>query len=95
MSEETTEATETAADEPKVVIHQVDHVAAEQERIDAELEEAAAARRAAHVDGLKNELAYLERQPKEALNADRIGQVRAQLDTYAEKPKRRGRREQA
>lgn len=49
----------------------------------------AAEARKAHAEGLQTELDYLERQPSP--NKRRVGEVKAELDKYADKPARRSR----
>lgn len=66
-----------------------DHAALQAAREEKALAAIAAERRAAHVQALETERAFLERQPKP--NQDRLAQVAEQLDAYAEKPARRVR----
>lgn len=70
--------------EPAVTVEAADHAKAEKRRLNKEAHERAAALRAQEVGGLRNELAYLERQPKP--NQKRIAQVNAQLDRYSDEP---------
>jgi hypothetical protein len=82
-ADETTNA--PADDGPRVTVTPApDHAKAEQtQRRKAEREHAALLR-TQHVEGLQNELGFLERQPKP--NAKRIAAVREQLDAFADEP---------
>jgi hypothetical protein len=68
----------------KVVIE--DHAAAYARRANAELEKEAGLRRKAHIDALRTELAYLERQPKP--NESRIAEVNREINRYRKAPTR-------
>ena len=68
----------------KVVVE--DHAAAYARAANAEVEKAAGLARKAHIDALRTELAYLERQPKP--NETRIGEVNREIDRYRKAPTR-------
>lgn len=78
------EPTVELQDAPSVEVHAANHAANEKRARAKEARDRAAALRAQHVEGLRNELAFLERQPKP--NKKRIAGVHEQLDAFADEP---------
>lgn len=85
QAETTNVHVEDANDGPRVEVTPApDHAKAEQTQRRKSEREHAALLRTQHVEGLRNELGFLERQPKP--NAKRIAAVREQLDAFADEP---------